>query len=251
MKTTIEYEGELYRLDLSQPLDIALPLRDGPSNVRAWYCGAPRFEAVMTEHFTGDVRLGGAVNFRDVYFNPHGHGTHTECVGHIAEEQHSLRICLKQFNMPAQLVSIAPELHSNGDRLISAQQLSKVLLGRREVPALIIRSLPNASDKLNFQYSNTNPPYLEAEAMRLIVAAGVEHLLVDLPSVDREEDGGELLAHHIFWNYPEDPREHCSISELIYVPENVEDGYYWLQLGVAAFENDAAPSRPLLYKLLD
>lgn len=252
MKTTIEYKNEHYHIDLSKPLDIALPLQDGPENVTAWYSAPPRFEAVMTEQFTGDVRLGGAVNFRDIYFNPHGHGTHTECVGHIAEEFYSLRDCLLDFNMPAQLISIAPSLETNGDRLITAAQIAKALLGRREaVPALIIRTLPNTEDKLSFQYSSTNPAYLEAEAMKLIVAAGIEHLMIDTPSVDREEDGGELIGHHIFWNYPEDPRENCTISELVYIPNDIKDGYYWMQLGVAAFENDAAPSRPLLYSLAE
>jgi arylformamidase len=250
MKASINFKNQNYTIDLSNPLDIALPLQDGPENVTAWYCAPPRFEAVMTEHFTGDVRLGGAVNFRDVYFNPHGHGTHTECVGHIAEDFYSLRDCLLDFNMPAQLISISPELKANGDRVITAAQIAKALLGRSAVPALIIRTLPNQEDKLSYQYSNTNPAYIEAEAMRLIVAAEIEHLMIDTPSVDREEDGGALISHHIFWNYPEEVRENCTISELVFVPNDIKDGYYWLQLGVAAFENDAAPSRPLLYKLL-
>lgn len=251
MKASIEFKSKQYQIDLSQPLDIALPLRDGAENVTAWYCAAPRFEAVMTEHFTGDVRLGGAVNFRDIYFNPHGHGTHTECVGHISKEIFSLRNCLQDFNMPVQLLSIEPEVQANGDRLITAAQIAEGLLNKTvNIPALIIRTLPNTADKLSFQYSNTNPAYLAPEAMKLIVAAGIEHLMIDTPSVDREEDGGALLGHHIFWNYPENPRIHCTITELVFVSNEIKDGIYWLQLGVAAFENDAAPSRPLLFELL-
>jgi hypothetical protein len=38
---------------------------------------------------------------------------------------------------------------------------------------------------------------------------------------------------------------------MIYADPSVSDGLYMLDLQVASFRNDAAPSRPLLYKLLD
>jgi kynurenine formamidase len=153
--------------------------------------------------------------------------------------------------MMAIVCSVSPELSENGDRIIKAAQLEKVLSELNGIKTLIIRTLPNDNAKLSRQYSNTNPPYFEAEAIQKIVDSGIEHLLVDLPSVDREEDAGALIGHHIFWNYPENPRKNCSITELIYVPEAVEDGLYFLQLGIAAFENDAAPSRPLIYPIVE
>ena len=52
--------------------------------------------------------------------------------------------------------------------------------------------------------------------------------LVDLPSVDREVDGGRLEAHHAFWGLPDNPRHHCTITELVYVPSNAPDGMYLL-----------------------
>jgi hypothetical protein len=77
---------------------------------------------------------------------------------------------------------------------------------------------------------------------------GIDHLLLDLPSVDREVDGGALAAHRAFWNYPENPRMKATITELIYVPSKVQDGQYFLNLQVAPIENDASPSRPVLYR---
>lgn len=35
--------------------------------------------------------------------------------------------------------------------------------------------------------------------MEFIVQKGFKHILVDFPSVDREEDEGRLLAHRAFW----------------------------------------------------
>ena len=245
------FQNKNFEVDLNRGIDLSMPLKGDPSNPTAWYCPPPRFEPVMTEHFTGDVKLGGAVNFRDIYFNPHGHGTHTECVGHIAFETYSLRDCMKEFNMMALLCTVSPEHFENGDRIIKVNHLEKYLSALYGIKTLIIRTLPNDNSKLSRQYSNTNPPYFEAEAIQKIVDSGIEHLLVDLPSVDREEDAGALIGHHIFWNYPENPRTNCSITELIYVPDYVEDGIYFLQLGIAAFENDAAPSRPLIYPIVE
>jgi kynurenine formamidase len=119
------------------------------------------------------------------------------------------------------------------------------------VQALVIRTLPNSSSKLTQHYSASNPPYIEAEAIAILVAAGINHLLVDLPSLDREHDEGKLAAHHVFWNYPKEAALHRTITELVYVPGEVNDGLYLLNLQISPFENDAAPSKPLLFKLYD
>ena len=129
--------------------------------------------------------------------------------------------------------------------------------GRRGVHgsdiALIIRTLPNNEDKLTNEYGDVIPPYFSTEAMRYIVECGFKHLLVDLPSIDRIFDEGKLANHRMFWNVEErsfeinkNTRLNSTITELIYVPNNVEDGEYLLNLQIAPFQSDAAPSRPLL-----
>lgn len=251
MISSITYQGQTLKVDLSKPIDVSIPLRADESNPSAWYVNPPRIEAVRTEAFTGSVKEGGSVNFRDIYFNPHGHGTHTECVGHIAPEVYSINQHLKQFFFWSELVTVEPESLKNGDHIISAEQLQKAMKHTNsELKALLIRTLPNQTDKLSKQYSDTNPPYLSQEAMHLIVEAGIEHLLLDLPSVDREVDGGKLAAHHIFWEFPKKLMLHKSITEMIYVPNEVPDGLYLLNLQFAPFENDASPSKPVLYSPL-
>jgi hypothetical protein len=78
----------------------------------------------------------------------------------------------------------------------------------------------------------------------------IKHLLLDLPSVDREEDAGKLAAHKTFWNYPLNPRLDATITELIFVPNHISDGDYLLNLMVSAFDSDAVPSKPVIYPLL-
>ena len=74
--------------------------------------------------------------------------------------------------------------------------------------------------------------------------------MVDIPSIDKEQDGGKLLAHNAFWNTDGVLRMQATITEFIYVENSIKDGAYMLNLQCAPFENDASPSRPVLYKIV-
>ena len=249
MFTTINHKGKIYKADLSLPIDISIPLRAGEKNVNAWNASPVKIEPVRAGDWVGEVSLGGSVNFRNIAFNPHGNGTHTECVGHISKENYSINQILKKFFFIAEVISILPDELPNGDYVITAEHIQNCL-GDKHPEALVIRTISNPSSKIDMQYSGTNPPYLTEDAMRLIVELGIEHFLIDLPSVDREKDEGKLTAHHIFWDYPNNPQLHKTITELIYVPNDVLDGNYLLNLQIASFENDATPSKPVLYKIV-
>lgn len=247
LKTTIEYREQNFRINLSNPLDISLTIRGDDKNPIAWYLKAPRIEPVKEGDWIGKVSRGASTNFNNIYFNPHGHGTHTECVGHITPDFHSINDSLKTFFFFAKLVTIEPQKKGE-DLVITAKQVEK-LVKEDEVEALIIRTLPNSIFKRSMHYSHTNWAYLEEEAAKFIRECGIKHLLIDLPSVDREKDEGKLLAHKAFWNYPKNTRLDATITELIYVPAKIEDGRYFLNLQIASFENDATPSKPVLYKI--
>lgn len=236
-------------IDLSKPLDISIPMNGQATNVNAWYVGHPKIEPHAEGDFVGKVSEGASINFNDIWFNPHAHGTHTECVGHITEDFHSINQNLKRYFFKAEVITLAPEKYQD-DFVISRKQL-QYALGNKKREALVIRTLPNLKEKMTRQYSHTNPPYLLEQAAEYLVGKGIEHLLIDLPSVDKEKDGGALLAHNAFWNTSGKVRKHATITEFIYVPNSVKDGKYFLNLQVAPFENDASPSRPVLYKIED
>lgn len=246
MHIRFTHHNQTWHADLSHPIDLSILLKEGLENVNCFYAPPVEYAPVVAGSFVGDTRQGGVVNFFNVRFNPHGNGTHTECVGHIAKDRYVLRDCLKESHFRAKLVSVFPQKTDEGDRVIFRAQLEE-LLASNEAEALIIRTLPNDQLKCRTNYSGANPPYLHHEAARYLVDCGVQHLLLDLPSVDREEDGGQLLAHKAFWQYPDAVREHCTITELIYVPNEVRDGFYLLNLQTASFDLDASPSRPILY----
>lgn len=248
MIATIQYSSKKLQIDLSKPLDISIPLRASTNNVNAWYLDQPKIEPVKDDEWVASVADGADVNFNNIWFNPHAHGTHTECVGHITKKVHSINQQLKQFFFLAEVITVAPEKKGK-DFVISKKQL-QFALGNKKRDAVVIRTIPNTIEKLSQHYSHTNPPYLLSEAAIYLRDKGVKHLLIDLPSVDKEQDNGELLAHNAFWNTAGRTRMDATITEFIFVPNTVLDGTYFLNLQIAPFENDATPSKPILYKVI-
>lgn len=246
MIATIEYNNKNYKVDLSKPIDISIPYGDSNKKASAWYCNDTIIEPVVMEGFVGAVAQGGSVNFRNISFNPHGNGTHTECVGHISNEVYSVNTHLKQYHCFATVGSITPK-NLGDDFIIDKALLTKAFPHKTE--AAVIRTLPN-NNKLGKNYTETNPPFITVEGMNYLNELGIKHLLIDLPSVDREVDGGALAAHRAFWNFPENTQFDKTITEFIYVDNKIKDGNYLLNLMIAPFENDATPSKPILFEFL-
>lgn len=243
-----------YTIDLSKPSDISLPLSANDDNPIAWYIDKPEIEPVKMGEWVGKVSEGASTNFNTIIFNPHGHGTHTECLGHITKKFYSINSALKQFFFIAEVISVFPEKQGE-DFVITKKQIESALVNKAP-EALVIRTLPNNTEKRHKNYSNTNPAYFEEEAALYLREFGIKHLLTDLPSVDKEKDDGKLLCHKAFWNVKNinnvnaDARYEATITEMIFVPDTVKDGSYVLNLQIASFENDASPSKPVLYELL-
>jgi kynurenine formamidase len=261
-------DGREYSIDPGSAIDISIPLRfDGPQP-NAY--GVEPATSVACEYgpLVGDTRRGGSCNFERVALIPHCNGTHTECVGHITDERISVRDRLRDVLVRAIVVSVEPTLAHSDLVIISdglADAMSKLGVALTDVratdtqsTALIVRTLPNDESKLSRVYDESNiPPYFSTEAMEWIVESGFKHLLVDMPSIDRLFDEGKLANHRIFWNVRPGSREvddqtriNSTITELIYVPNNVEDGEYLLNLQIAPWDADAAPSRPILFKTI-
>ena len=55
MKATIERNNHNYKVDLSNPIDISIPLRGDDKGVNAWYVEPMKIEPVRTEQFLGSV----------------------------------------------------------------------------------------------------------------------------------------------------------------------------------------------------
>jgi arylformamidase len=248
MKITLDAYGGIYEADLIRPIDISLPLIPDAQGPNCFYAPPFRTEPVRAGSFVGDIGQGGSVNFKNVWLNPHGNGTHTECYAHITRTEDSLQDCLTQYMVVARLITLYPTREDNGDRVIQRGQLEAVVVGE-PFAGLVIRTMPNSPDKRVRNWSGSNPPYVSGDAAAFLADKGVQHLVLDLPSVDREEDGGALAAHRAFWGVPDRLRRHATITELAYIPDHVPDGVYLLNLQIASFVLDVSPSKPVLYTL--
>lgn len=247
MKAKIKIHKKKYKVNLSKPIDISIPLENNNGPL-AWYVNNPTIEPVVDGDFIGSVEKGSATNFNKITFYPHANATHTECVGHITNEFYSINQHLKKFFFLAELISIEPE-SINGDLVITVKQIQKAL-ENKNVDALILRTLPNEIAKKNTDYSNTNPAYLLEETATYLRETGIKHLLIDLPSVDKEKDAGRLVSHKAFWNFNGKIRFKATITEFIYVDNSIIDGNYLLNLQIASIENNATLSKPILYEIL-
>lgn len=252
MDLALGLEGRRWRVDLSRPLDLSIPLHFDGAQPHCFAADAARATTFAAGRFVGDVRQGGSCNCLSHTLTPHCNGTHTECVGHLTGERISVRDMALDSLLPARLLTIGPVPAGDAITRTALQQAGGAALA--PCRAVVLRTLPNGPDKLSRDYdSGPPPPYLAADAMQWLVEAGIEHLLVDLPSVDPLADAG-LPAHRTFWGMPAGAtafaaatRPHATLTELIYVPPDIPDGCYLLNLQVAPFAADAAPSRPVLY----
>src|SRR5690554_1294229 len=170
MNISIEIAGKHYLVDLSNPLNISLPLnhRDiGPNCFQA-----PPYNArpVRSGDFVGSTDYGSPVNFYTMQLTLHGNGTHTECLGHINVEFQKINEQLKSYHFIAELIDIYPQLTEDGDRVITAEAIEALWSGDRDTTALVIRTYPNPQAKKQKQYTGTNPPYFTVEAIAYIVS---------------------------------------------------------------------------------
>jgi kynurenine formamidase len=256
------------RADASRAIDISIPLQFGGPQPVHFGASPASAAALHAGDFVGEVGLGGSCNCEEYRLTPHCNGTHTECVGHVTRERVSVQRLAMTGPELALLLSVEPvgpadtresadPAPHRGDRLVSAQALTAAWQRWRtlEPAALVIRTLPNDTGKLARVYEvDPAPPYFTQQAVEWIVAQDIAHLLIDLPSLDRSHDQGMLSGHRIFWGLPpgsraaaQARRPDATLTELIYVPDAVPDGFYLLDLQLAPFVADATPSRPLLF----
>lgn len=271
MLASFKLRNKIYNIDLSRPLPVSINLDfygDQPNTYDVEKATAKAYE---TSGFIGDTRKGGGCNFEEYKIIPHCNGTHTECIGHISFERIYINDILKSAFLPCTLISVFPEPafksqdhyipeKNENDFLISKKSLEEKLIAADDdfLEALIIRTLPNDMTKISRQYMKVHPPFFSMDAMKFISEKNVRHLITDLPSVDRTFDEGKLTAHHIFWeteleSHDIDRYNHSvkTITEMVYVPDYVQDGFYFVNIQIPDFNSDAAPSRVLLYEIIN
>jgi len=263
MKAKFSFKTIDFEINFSEGNDISIPINFNGAQPNTYGVDIATSKPYQDGQFIGDTRKGGPCNFETYSFTPHCNGTHTECIGHITDERVSVLSSLNEGMIRATLVSVTPRNTTENytpdlnkeDLVITKDDLELKLkdVDPAFLQGLIVRTIPNLENKKSRDYMKFAPAFFSIDAMKYIVSLGVVHLLVDTPSVDRLLDDGHLSAHNIFWETKgkefNPNTQNKTITEMIFAPSYLEDGAYLLNLQIPAFVSDAAPSRPIIYKI--
>ena len=123
-------------------------------------------------------------------------------------ERISILSSLEEEMIPSTLVSVTPKSTNenytpalNKDDLVITKEDLEIQLKGVNIELLkgiIIRTLPNSEEKKSRDYMKETPAFFSIDAMEYLVSLGVQHLLVDTPSVDRLFDDGHLIYSQYF-----------------------------------------------------
>ena len=275
MKITISLTDKHYQLNTDFPYSLAIGVDFHHGDNQPNHFGAmPALAKPMqVGGFIGDTEQGGSCNVNELTLNPHCNGTHTETVRHICDASNTLAVSTADITcpvlMPCPLISVTPiaagecddeytPSFAANDIVINREQLAQQLsrYQDQQLQAVVVRTLPNNADKCQANYNTDNqPPFFTRDAVLYLNERGVEHLILDIPSLDRLDDDGLLTCHHLFWQVFEGAHQpspnsllNKTITEMAYIDNAIADGFYFINLQIPAFINDAAPSRPVLYQ---
>jgi arylformamidase len=269
MQAELTFGGQKIRAALDRGVSLAIAVEFGGRGPRHFGAGAPSSTPFAVPGFSGAVATGASANCSTVTLTPHCQMTHTESVAHITRESGDTWRIVPRGLLPAVVVSVSPEPARESsesthpapwgtDALITKRRLRAAWPMVRMVDpvAAIVRTLPNDPAKRTRDYTDYVPPYLTRDAVEWLVEKRIEHLVLDVPSIDRTHDEGHLIGHRLFFGMPagstsrgDAARSRATITELAFVPDEVHDGPCLLALAVPAIGGDAVPSQPIVYPL--
>lgn len=230
--------------NLGKGFDLSISIRK-QGNVNCYFLDDPLFSYFESPQFSGNLAAGGSVNCEKISLYPHASGTHTECALHVFDADFDMRHIAVPSLQFCSLISVEPESIGN-DRVITMDSISR-LNNENGIEALIVRTMPNGTDKLSKNYSDSNPPYFEPDVLTHLKQLGFKHILTDLPSIDKESDEGRLAAHKNWFLTDGKASRDRTITELIYVENSIVDGIYLLSMQIPSMQTDAVPSRIIIY----
>jgi kynurenine formamidase len=265
----LHFGGQMVRAALDRGVSLAIPVDFNAAGPRHFGAGAPSVKPFAVGDFSGSVATGASANCSTITLTPHCQMTHTESVAHLTRESGDAWRVVPRGLLPAVVVSVIPEPARESsessdpqpwgtDTLITRRRLRAAWpMGKMIEPvAAVIRTLPNDAGKRTRNYTDLLPPYLTREAVAWLVEKRIEHLVLDVPSVDRTHDEGHLVGHRLFFGLPpgstargDAARSRATITELAFIPDEVADGPCILALAVPAIGGDAVPSQPIVYPL--
>ena len=255
MVITFYHLNQKINIDMNRGYDLSISNFFDSKNPTFFNSKNPELFYPDNDDFNGNISKGGTCNVPSVSLDIHCTGTHTECIGHISDSDIFINDISPKNFISSILISVNPVVANNcldryhvrygeNDLVITKDSLIKNLgIKKQHLDAVIIRTLPNTSEKKTKNYDHYHAPFFTNDAIEFLLELDVKHLLVDLPSIDKANDNGKLGNHHIFF------KKGKTISELLYIPDSIKDGFGYLQIQIPNWSLDAAPSRPIFYPI--
>ena len=216
--------------------------------------------------FTGHVDRGGSCNVMTLRYIPHTI-THLETAAHIMSPKSNPPTILDLDNKILtgilyliDLTGIEPQEGNLVPWPVVKKKVAKIDL---LISALAIKTQASELPE-DYDFSGKNFLALAPETAEGIQKfkfgtskrVGIHCLLLDLPSIDPEKDGGKLLAHRAFFGLPKTgftakaiPQN--ALVEMAYFP-SLEEGYYYFTITPPRIQTNAVSTgitcRPLIEK---
>jgi len=271
-----ETEAILTGEDVSGSFDILIRVRDTENNLRIFEPGAPvnvsrevrfRPETVSTgsfylpkpkletfrsgDQFIGDVDKGGSCNVDIITYVPHN-VTHAETSSHVTrygENAVTLNKIPAEYLTGIALLIDLSDLPDEPGSLISRQHIESKL-EQNNLPITMLAVKTGASGlPADYDFSGKNYMAVTPEAAAAVhdYSPGdsrIDCLLLDLPSIDPEEDEGKLSAHRAIFGLPETGHDMTDAEMRLLVEladfSALEEGYYYVVITLPRFETNAA-----------
>ena len=227
--------------------------------------------------FIGDVEQGGSCNVDILHLSPHKL-THLQTETHIISEGTNISDLglIEGFALVVDLsgwmgLEKDETLDSNGRKStnsISVAQLQyavdeaigQVLSPEQRFNLLAIKTRLSL-DREDTDYTGRDPLHLEPEVAQFIhdyheivgnPGRQIQTLILDLPSIDREDDGGLLLAHRNYFGIKDGKSqgEKRSLVEFAYL-RGLETGLYYCQIHPYPIQTNAIIVNPVFYPLIN
>jgi len=218
----------------------------------------------LENQFTGDVRKGGSCNLDVLNYIPHNL-THVETAAHIVSYDCNppwiADIPAENFSGIVYVIDLT-DIRIEQGRLISRNEIERKLRNNR-LPVTMLAIKTKASEfPQDYDFSDKGFIALDAEAAKgihdysIVINSKkfiIDCLILDLPSIDPERDGGKLSAHRSYFGLPETGHysqnvEKRILIELAYFSE-IEEGYYYAVLTPSRFQTNAAATEILFWPL--
>ena len=259
----ITLKEKKYKIDLNNFYDLSIPIKIDSKSPSFYDKNPLKIKYYKDKNGeVWDLKKGASCNVPVIDLNIHCGSTHSECRSHITKESIYISEILDNSFIPCLLISLIPKndigndsYHyniDNDDFIINQLALEKKLdkFKNSNIKALVVRTLPNDVDEILLKNYDNDPNYFFSnEAIKYLVSFGIEHLIVDTPSIDKLNDGGTLGNHKIFWNLNKKGNKN-TITELAIINNDINDGLYLLCINILNLRLDASPSRPLIYPIL-